>query len=390
MRAAIRSVLIHGAIPCTTPATFLTVSVETKFRILSTMITTRIVTNTRIAPHPWLRSPKSCPFIIFRKPLSSEQSKPILHYEWVGEPFVPHPRGEEINVFLHGLLGSGRNLRSFAKAFCKQHQKGILMDLPGHGKSRHITVNSLADCINAVQNTIQHAGIVHRDQSWILIGHSIGGRLALHYTDYALHNDYDQETGTSSSATDEANVVMMPQPRRLILLDTVPGGAQPQVLHVIAAVQEIEEQMKQGILHFKSRQDLTRHLIQLYHIDQGTAQWLASSFADQKANGNGQIFGFDITTAHKLIQYCIDEHFVDRLDRIIRGQHPTLQVIDLVRGGLNQHWTDKDITQLQKLQSGAESRSDSSSLQFRFHLLPTAAHWVHVDDLGGLLRVLEG
>ena len=56
--------------------------------------------------------------------------------------------------------------------------------------------------------------------------------------------------------------------------------------------------------------------------------------------------------------------------------------IDLVRGGKNKEW---DIDILRKLE-GIQSEYPN---KFALHVLPKAGHWVHVDDLGGLINLFE-
>jgi pimeloyl-ACP methyl ester carboxylesterase len=86
-------------------------------------------------------------------------------------------------VFLHGLLGNGRNLKTFAKQVCKEtNATGYLMDLRGHGKSRLPPNNncgpqqhSFEACVQDVAQATESIPVTS------IVGHSWGGRMALQY-----------------------------------------------------------------------------------------------------------------------------------------------------------------------------------------------------------------
>lgn len=79
-------------------------------------------------------------------------------------------------LILHGFLGSGRNLASLARSWSKQDEtlSLILADLPGHGRSGALeekaTLRSMAEQLLAHLETAEN---------FRLVGHSLGGRVAL-------------------------------------------------------------------------------------------------------------------------------------------------------------------------------------------------------------------
>jgi predicted alpha/beta-fold hydrolase len=69
-------------------------------------------------------------------------------------------KNEYTILFLHGLLGNGRNLKTFARNVVKQQQSsGILMDIRGHGKSyqtqKQDNDNDTYDTISTFQDCTQ-------------------------------------------------------------------------------------------------------------------------------------------------------------------------------------------------------------------------------------------
>jgi pimeloyl-ACP methyl ester carboxylesterase len=75
-------------------------------------------------------------------------------------------------VFCHGLFGQGKNWTQIAKAFAPDHRT-LLVDLPHHGRSRwdeHFDFLDIAD---------QVAALLATDDPVTLVGHSLGGKVAM-------------------------------------------------------------------------------------------------------------------------------------------------------------------------------------------------------------------
>mgnify|MGYP005711848147 FL=1 len=81
-------------------------------------------------------------------------------------------------VILHGLLGSLDNWVTVSKYLSKSY-KIYIIDLPNHGKSYHSQVFSYEDMSNDLDSFFNKNGLT----DFSLLGHSMGGKLALKYTD---------------------------------------------------------------------------------------------------------------------------------------------------------------------------------------------------------------
>lgn len=95
----------------------------------------------------------------------------MLFYEVLGQ-------GPAI-VLLHGFLESSTMWKEITPELIKEH-KVIIIDLPGHGKSECISdIHTMELMAEAVHDVLQHLNISEA----IFAGHSMGGYVALAYTE---------------------------------------------------------------------------------------------------------------------------------------------------------------------------------------------------------------
>ena len=84
-------------------------------------------------------------------------------------------------VFLHGIMGQGRNWSSIAKKFSKNFQC-LIYDQRGHGKSSDPGDGvQLGDFARDLGELLDFLGWT---EPIYLVGHSMGGRVALYFTDH--------------------------------------------------------------------------------------------------------------------------------------------------------------------------------------------------------------
>ncbi|MDX6359445.1 MAG: hypothetical protein QOH37_2499 [Nocardioidaceae bacterium] len=75
-------------------------------------------------------------------------------------------------VFLHGLFGQGRNWTQIGKGLAERHRV-LLVDLPHHGHS------GWEDGFDYLRIADQVAGLLKADDPVALVGHSLGGKVAM-------------------------------------------------------------------------------------------------------------------------------------------------------------------------------------------------------------------
>ena len=88
-----------------------------------------------------------------------------LHTTAIGD------RGSRV-VFAHGLFGQGRNWNQIGKALA-DHHRVLLVDLPHHGRS------AWEDGFDYLRVADQVAGLLDADDPAALVGHSLGGKVAM-------------------------------------------------------------------------------------------------------------------------------------------------------------------------------------------------------------------
>jgi pimeloyl-ACP methyl ester carboxylesterase len=89
----------------------------------------------------------------------------LLHTTAIGD------RGSRV-VFAHGLFGQGRNWTQIGKALADRHRV-LLVDLPHHGRS------AWEDGFDYLRVADQVAGVLDADDPAALVGHSLGGKVAM-------------------------------------------------------------------------------------------------------------------------------------------------------------------------------------------------------------------
>lgn len=75
-------------------------------------------------------------------------------------------------VFCHGLFGQGKNWTSIAKQLASDHRV-LLVDMPQHGRSAWV------DHFDYLEMADQVAGLLSADDPVTLVGHSMGGKVAM-------------------------------------------------------------------------------------------------------------------------------------------------------------------------------------------------------------------
>src|SRR4051812_46750653 len=87
--------------------------------------------------------------------------------------------GDRPTILMHGFLGAGKNLRSLAQAWSQKDPSRFFLvpDLTGHGSSPPLPAQ--ANLLTLASDVLATADAEGLSRPFSLVGHSLGGRVAL-------------------------------------------------------------------------------------------------------------------------------------------------------------------------------------------------------------------
>lgn len=256
-------------------------------------------------------------------------------------------------VFLHGILGTGANFRSFARKLVSAHPAwgAVLVDLRMHGASKKLapphTVAAAAADLVALESKVP--GPIRG-----VLGHSFGGKVALAY----LVDRAAREPGAL---------------QRLFLLDSNPG-LRPQArgsestLEVIAMLRTLPAT-------FATRRDFIELVKSKGHTE-AIAQWLAMNLA-RTDDGRSFRFAIDLDAIDALLA----DYFARDLWSALEPPPDDTRVV-AINGGKSKVYDDEASARLARAASRWPDR-------LVVHTLPGIGHWIHVEAFEGTFSLVS-
>lgn len=228
----------------------------------------------------------------------------------------------------------------------------LSLDVRGHGNSpSYPAPHTFNTCTRDIFETLQSLDLIGERSPVAICGHSLGGRIALHY---------------SNELMQQSSSLGIKSPRQTWILDSVPGQPDPSVHSVIKAISSIP-------LPVSSKSELSKTLKEKYNMNKTIAMWMASNL---KPAEGGFEWIFDLDIANELLTNFSKQNFHEMIENVA-----TQQEVHLVMAGRNKEWTQEIVVGLENIQRNPLGR-------FQMHNLEKAGHWVHVDDLEGLLELM--
>lgn len=258
-------------------------------------------------------------------------------------------------VFLHGILGSGINWRSFARAYMKASSKGdlgvLLVDLALHGDLRD--QGPLVP--NTVQATAQDLLARLTQGGWPILGicgHSFGGKVAT-----LAARDLQAPAGVD--------------PTQLWVLDS-PPGARPEGQGSASTLQ-ILEILSKAPQRFEARSDFLTWA-KGQGIQPPVAAWLATNLRELPSGGYR--FALDIVS----IRALLDDFFeLDSWPALLEVAGRRNWRANVVVAGRSDVFVPDERAKL------AQACAQGPTTAFE---LPNAGHWLHVDAPQQLLSIM--
>jgi pimeloyl-ACP methyl ester carboxylesterase len=250
-------------------------------------------------------------------------------------------------LFLHGILGSGANWRTFAKAIVAERPEwgAVLVDLRLHGESQdgfarpHTLDAAAAD----VQGLIAELGEGKPVRG--ILAHSFGGKVALAVAD--RQRDLEQ----------------------LFVIDSTPSArpdakGSESTRHIVELLRELPEE-------FANRGDFTTW-IESRGVSRPVAMWLAMNV---RPIPNTTRFVFRVDVAG--IRDMLDDYFARDLWHVLERPHPGLAA-HLIIGGKS------------GVVDAADRERAAKTPDLTFDVIDRADHWVHVDAPDELKALVLG
>jgi esterase len=230
-----------------------------------------------------------------------------------GQPFL----------ILHGFLGMADNWKTLGAKWSENEYQVHLIDQRNHGRSLHSDTFSY----EIMAQDIKEYCDAHKLQNIILLGHSMGGKVAMKFA--SLYESYLN---------------------KLIIADIAPKEYPPHHSDIVNALRSIDFQT------IKSRHHADE-MLELVIPDLGTRQFLLKSLYRVDKNRYGWRFNLDVlgTAQNKVGTH---ESFVNPIHT------PTL----FIRGGNSGYILDSDKMLIDHAFAKAELKT-----------IPDAGHWLHAE-----------
>ena len=97
---------------------------------------------------------------------------------------------------------------------------------------------------------------------------------------------------------------------------------------------------------------------------------------------------FDLSIANELVENFADQNFTELIHDVTTSGDDTnkhTSMVQLVMAGKNKLWSEDIVSELQSIPS-FDKQSPTST--FQMHTLDNAGHWVHVDALDDLVKLM--
>jgi pimeloyl-ACP methyl ester carboxylesterase len=291
---------------------------------------------------------------------------------------LPSYEGDSI-VFVHGMLGSKKNWKSASKEFVKKHPnyRAVAVDLRAHGSSNNLAGDSsVLSCGLDLSSFLHQQGIPSSTtgNKDILCGHSFGGKVVLMYAKLLCGEK-------------------RPLPKNIWIMDSLPGKYEEERLrhsdNKDRSVSQIISILRAMPRQFQSNQWAIDYLV-TQGISKPIAQWLATSIVDNTQHRSStanisednnpmttsKAFSFNIDIIHDLfLDFCqLDMwHFLE--------DYSGESYIHFLQAGKNPLWSPHILDRFKAL-----SKTNSKIL---LHTMPHVGHWMHAEDLHGVLNMIE-
>ena len=236
----------------------------------------------------------------------------ILHSKIIGS-------GKNHVIILHGLLGMGDNWKSIANKLSSEGYCVHLIDQRNHGKSFHSNEMNYDLMVEDIYSYLNF----HDVGSCILLGHSMGGKVAIKFS--LLHSQYL---------------------KKLIIVDIAPKKYQPKFNYLFEALNTLD------IENIKTRSEIKIALLDKIK-EQSLVLFLLKNIG--RNENNNFVFKANVNVLHQNLLTLMDKitikenifvhttfikgdksDYINEIDAVlIKDKFPNSEIIPIVNSG---HW----------------------------------------------------
>lgn len=258
-------------------------------------------------------------------------------------------------VLVHGILGSRRNMQSFARKILEAYPSWqiLLVDLRCHGDSA-----SLYPPLASPHNVASAAADVLRLLSAlkmfpeILVGHSFGGKVVM-----AMAEQFGKGVKT------------LPRPVKVWVLDALPGEVRSGEMGAKDRPADLITSLQRTPVPIESRALLITQL-ERRGFSPPVAAWAATNLVPA-GPGGGYTWGFDLGGIASMYRSYETTSLWNFLTSPAKGIH-----VSFVRAERSTfRWGGGDADRIEQL-------------GHHVYVLPNSGHWVHTDNPDGLFDIL--
>ncbi|KAI8107501.1 hypothetical protein M9435_002529 [Picochlorum sp. BPE23] len=290
--------------------------------------------------------------------------EPLLAYEMIkgnlvrfSSPESTASRPPPTAVLVHGVLGSKRNMHSFANKLVRgyPHWQVLLVDLRCHGDSAEITPalrnqsHSVESAADDVLKLLQALKLFPE----VLIGHSFGGKVVM-----------------SMAHQFGSGIKRLPRPVQVWVLDALPGDVRSVATGSMDGPEHLIKALKSAPLPIKNRCELVNFLEER-GFSHGIAAWAATNLTPLD-NGMGLTWKVDLEGIDRMFRSYATTNLWPLLEHPADGIE--VSFVRAERSSFRWSGEDQDLIQ---------------AYGHRVHLLRNSGHWVHADNPDGLFDIIS-